>query len=140
MCIGGGQGLAAVFERVRRRRWRLAAPLAGVRVIEFASFVAGPSAGLALAQLGAEVIRVDPLGGNVDHRRWPLSEATGASLYWNSLNREKRSVALNLREEAGRDLLLALATAPGPDADSRRQRRRTGLALLRKRWRSGGPT
>ncbi|MFC0315621.1 CoA transferase [Gordonia phosphorivorans] len=94
----------------------LAAPLAGVRVIEFASFVAGPSAGLALAQLGAEVIRVDPLGGNVDHRRWPLSEATGESLYWNSLNREKRSVALNLREEAGRDLLLALATAPGPDA------------------------
>lgn len=94
----------------------LGAPLAGVRVVEFASFVAGPSAGLALAHLGADVIRVDPLGGNVDHRRWPLSTATGESLYWNSLNREKRSVALNLREQAGRELLLELATAPGPDA------------------------
>lgn len=90
--------------------------LAGLRVVEFASFVAGPSSGLALAQLGAEVIRVDPLGGNVDYRRWPLSEATGESLYWNSLNRGKRSVTLNLRTEQGRELLLALATAPGPDA------------------------
>ncbi|UQE74986.1 CoA transferase [Gordonia sp. PP30] len=91
-------------------------PLAGVRIIEFASFVAGPSAGLALAQLGAEVIRVDPLGGNADYRRWPLSERTGESLYWNSLNRGKKSVTLNLREPAGRDLLLGLATAPGSDA------------------------
>lgn len=92
------------------------APLAGLRIVEFASFVAGPSAGLALAQLGAQVIRVDPLGGNADYRRWPLSERTGESLYWNSLNRDKLSVALNLREPAGRELLLALATAPGADA------------------------
>ncbi|MFT3660768.1 MAG: CoA transferase [Gordonia sp. (in: high G+C Gram-positive bacteria)] len=91
-------------------------PLAGVRIVEFASFVAGPSAGLALSQLGAEVIRVDPLGGNADYRRWPLSNRTGESLYWHSLNRGKKSVALNLREAAGRELLLRLATAPGPDA------------------------
>ena len=91
-------------------------PLAGVRVVEFASFVAAPSSGLALAQLGAEVIRVDPLGGNVDYRRWPLSSQTGASLYWNSLNRGKRSVTLDLKSARGRDLLLALATAPGADA------------------------
>ncbi|EGD54921.1 CoA transferase [Gordonia neofelifaecis] len=93
-----------------------ALPLAGVRVVEFASFVAGPSSGMALAQLGAEVIRVDPVGGNADYRRWPLSTRTGGSLYWNSLNRGKKSVELNLRTEDGRDLLLALATAPGPDA------------------------
>lgn len=91
-------------------------PLEGVRIVEFASFVAGPSAGLALAQLGAEVIRVDPLGGNADYRRWPLSARSGESLYWNSLNRGKKSVVLNLREQEGRDLLLSLATAPGPDA------------------------
>ena len=91
-------------------------PLDGVRVVEFSSFVAAPSAGMALAQLGADVIRVDPLGGNVDYRRWPLSAQTGASLYWNSLNRGKRSVTLDLRSERGRDLLLALATAPGADA------------------------
>ena len=91
-------------------------PLTGVRVVEFASFVAGPSSGMTMAQLGAEVIRVDPLGGNADFRRWPLSTATGESLYWNSLNRGKRSVALDLRSAEGRDLLAALATAPGPDA------------------------
>lgn len=91
-------------------------PLAGVRVIEFASFVAGPSAGMSLAQLGADVIRVDPIGGNADVKRWPLSNRTGASLYWAALNRGKRSVTVDVRSEAGRDLLLALATAPGPDA------------------------
>lgn len=91
-------------------------PLSGVRVIEFASFVAGPSAGQALAQMGAEVIRVDPMGGNADVQRWPLSTRTGASLYWHSLNRGKRSVMLDVRSEQGRELLLALATAPGADA------------------------
>ncbi|MGB3603217.1 MAG: CoA transferase [Gordonia sp. (in: high G+C Gram-positive bacteria)] len=91
-------------------------PLDGVRIVEFASFVAGPSSGMALAQLGAEVIRVDPIGGNVDYRRWPLSDRTGESLYWNSLNRGKKSVQLNLRTPEGRELLLALATAPGADA------------------------
>lgn len=91
-------------------------PLDGVRVVEFASFVAAPSSGMALAQLGADVIRVDPLGGNVDYRRWPRSEQTGASLYWHSLNRGKRSVTLDLKSARGRDLLLSLATAPGADA------------------------
>ncbi|WP_026918147.1 CoA transferase [Gordonia shandongensis] len=95
---------------------RSSRPLAGVRVIEFASFVAGPSAGLALGHLGADVIRVDPIGGNADVDRWPLSTRTGASLYWNSLNRQKRSVTLDLRGDEGRDLLLRLATAPGADA------------------------
>lgn len=93
-----------------------ALPLSGVRIIEFASFVAGPSAGKALAQLGAEVIRVDPMGGNADVKRWPLSDRTGESLYWNSLNRGKRSVMLDVRSERGRELLLDLATAPGADA------------------------
>ncbi|MGO3327137.1 CoA transferase [Gordonia sp. (in: high G+C Gram-positive bacteria)] len=91
-------------------------PLDGIRIIEFASFVAGPSAGMSLAQLGADVIRVDPIGGNADVHRWPLSTRTGRSLYWTALNRGKRSVTLDVRSEAGRDLLLALATAPGADA------------------------
>jgi 2-methylfumaryl-CoA isomerase len=49
--------------------------LSGLRVIEFSAFVAAPSAGLALAQLGAEVIRIDPLGGNIDVKRRPLNAA-----------------------------------------------------------------
>lgn len=105
-------------------------PLDGLRVVEFASFVAGPSAGMTLAQLGAEVIRVDPLGGNSDYRRWPLAVGSraerdqcgttgapdGESLYWTSLNRGKKSIAVDVRSPAGRELVIALATAPGPDA------------------------
>ena|SRR5689334_14762004 len=91
-------------------------PLAGVRVVENASFVAGPSGCMTLAQLGADVIRVDPVGGASDYRRWPVSRRTGDSLYWTALNKGKRSVALNLRSPEGRDLLAALATAPGPAA------------------------
>ena len=49
-------------------------PLAGLRIVEFSAFVAAPSAGLALAQLGAEVIRVDPPGGNIDAKRLPLND------------------------------------------------------------------
>ena len=90
------------------------APLRGVRVIEAASFVAGPFAGLALQQLGADVIRVDPPGGGSDAGRWPLA-ATGASLFWANLNRGKKSVTIDHRRPEGRELLLRLATVPGPN-------------------------
>ena len=49
-------------------------PLAGVRIVEISSFVAVPLAGMTLAQLGAEVIRVDPIGGAADYHRWPVTE------------------------------------------------------------------
>jgi 2-methylfumaryl-CoA isomerase len=88
-------------------------PLAGVRVIEVASFIAGPSAGLALRQLGADVIRVDPVGGAPDIDRWPLAES-GRSLYWAGLNRGKQSVVLDLGSDTGRATLQDLVTAPGP--------------------------
>jgi 2-methylfumaryl-CoA isomerase len=85
-------------------------PLADLHVVEFASFVAGPSAGMGLAQLGADVVRIDPLGGGNDHLRWPTAP-TGASLYWASLNKGKRSVAVDVRSVEGRELVTALATA-----------------------------
>lgn len=88
------------------------APLRGHRVVEAASYVAVPTAGMTLAQLGADVIRVDPPGGASDFNRWPLSPE-GASLFWTSLNKGKRSVILDHRTPAGRELLLALVTAPG---------------------------
>ncbi|GLY80969.1 CoA transferase [Actinoallomurus iriomotensis] len=90
-------------------------PLAGLRVVECATFVAGPSGGMALAQLGADVIRVDAIGGGPDHRRWPLAPA-GGSLYWNGLNKGKRSVTVDLSAPEGRELVTALVTAPGPQA------------------------
>lgn len=86
--------------------------LDGLRVVEYSAFVAAPSAGLTLAQLGAEVIRVDPVGGALDAGRWPLNR-DGVSLYWASLNRGKRSVALDLRQPEGRELLARLIAAPG---------------------------
>jgi 2-methylfumaryl-CoA isomerase len=90
-------------------------PLRGLRIVECASFVAGPSCGMTLGQLGAHVIRIDPLGGGADYQRWPLA-ANGRSLYWTALNKGKRSVAVDLRSDRGRELVTALITAPGPDA------------------------
>lgn len=89
------------------------APFVGVRVVENDSFVAGPTAGLTLAQLGADVIKIDPLAGGPDRGRWPLDD-DGASLFWASLNRGKKSVALDLRSPRGQELAVALITAPDP--------------------------
>lgn len=90
-------------------------PLAHLQVVECATFVAGPSCGMNLTQLGAEVIRIDLPGGGSDHLRWPLAR-TGASLYWANLNKGKRSVVLDYRTPEGRELLLTLCTRPGPGA------------------------
>ena len=86
--------------------------LKGLRVVEGAAFIAGPSCGLYLAQMGAEVIRFDAIGGGPDSRRWPIAE-DGASLYWEGLNKGKKSIAIDLKRPEGRELAVALATAPG---------------------------
>lgn len=88
--------------------------LDGLRVIEFSSFVAGPLGGMTLAQLGADVIRVDPINGAPDAHRWPLSAKSNRSLFWDGLNKGKRSVAIDVRSPAGQELLVGLAAAPGP--------------------------
>ena len=87
--------------------------LAGLRVVEISSFVAAPLGGMTLAQLGADVVRVDPLGGAPDVRRWPVT-ASGASLYWAGLNKGKRSVTVDLRSARGREVVARLAAAYGP--------------------------
>lgn len=95
-------------------------PLLGaLRVIESSAFIAAPLAGLTLAQFGADVIRVDLIGGGIDYRRMPRMphpEGKGRSLYWTALNKGKRSIAIDLRRPEGRELIQALATAPGADA------------------------
>ncbi len=93
--------------------------LGGLRIVEGSAFVAAPLGGMTLAQLGADVIRIDPLGGGLDHRRWPTApegEGEAASLFWAGLNKGKRSIQLDLRSEAGRELAAALITAPGDGA------------------------
>ncbi len=86
--------------------------LSGLSLIEASSFVASPTAGLYCAQMGAEVIRVDQIGGGPDFRRWPVTSGND-SLYWENLNRAKKSVALNLSDPKGRELLQELVRATG---------------------------
>lgn len=84
-----------------------ALPLSGVTVIEVSSFVASPLCGLTLNQLGAQVIRIDPIGGAADTQRWPLA-ANGTSIYWTGLNKGKCSVTIDLRSQEGQELLRRL--------------------------------
>ncbi|OBF17723.1 mesaconyl-CoA isomerase [Mycobacterium kubicae] len=84
-------------------------PLDGVTVVEVSSFVAAPLCGMTLSQLGAQVIRVDPIGGASDVQRWPLA-ASGTSIYWTGLNKGKRSATIDLRSPEGHDLVQRLIT------------------------------
>ena len=86
--------------------------LKGMRVVEASAFIAAPYAGLVMGQMGADVIRIDPVGGGLDYRRWPVT-AAGRSLYWASLNKGKRSIALDVRNGEGREIAQALMTQPG---------------------------
>jgi len=89
--------------------------LEGMRVVEAAAFVAAPLGGMTLAQMGAEVIRIDALGGGLDYRRWPVTQ-DGTSLFWAGLNKGKKSVTLDLGSPEGREFAMALIAAPGEDA------------------------
>ncbi len=87
-------------------------PLDGLSVIEGSAFVAAPSGGMTLAQLGADVIRFDQIGGGLDYHRWPLAES-GDSIYWAGLNKGKRSLAVDLRSPEARELLTSLIVESG---------------------------
>ncbi len=93
----------------------MTAILEGMRVVEGSAFVAAPLGGMTLAQLGADVIRFDPIGGGLDQTRWPVTEE-GKSLFWAGMNKGKRSIQVDLGSPRGRELVLELVSAPGPDA------------------------
>jgi 2-methylfumaryl-CoA isomerase len=86
--------------------------LEGFRLVEGSAFVAAPLGGMTLAQLGADVIRFDQIGGGLDYQRWPLA-ADGQSLFWAGLNKGKRSIQVDIRSEQGRELVTALIAAAG---------------------------
>ena len=86
--------------------------LSGLKVIEVSSFVASPTAGLYMAQFGAEVVRVDHKAGGLDYDRY-MQTREGRSLSWENLNRAKKSVALDLQSGEGRELLVELAQRTG---------------------------
>lgn len=89
--------------------------LKGLRITEGSAFVAAPLCGMTLAQLGADVIRFDPIRGGLDARRWPVTE-DGKSLYWPGLNKGKRSLAVDTSRPEGREIVASLITAPGEEA------------------------
>lgn len=89
--------------------------LKGMRVVEGSAFVAVPLAGMTLAQMGAEVIRFDRIGGGLDAGRWPLAP-NGHSLFWAGMNKGKKSIAVDMKSKEGRELISEIISAPGPDA------------------------
>jgi 2-methylfumaryl-CoA isomerase len=93
---------------------RPVAPLDGLRILDLSTYVAGPSSAMTLGQLGAEVIRIDPLGGATDTHRFPLDQH-GSSLYWISLNKTKKSLEINIRSTEGQDLVRRLLVESGPE-------------------------
>jgi 2-methylfumaryl-CoA isomerase len=88
--------------------------LKGLRIVEGSAFIAAPMCGMTLAQLGADVIRFDNLGGGIDYRRWPVTQ-DNHSIYWAELNKGKRSFAVDLKSPRGRELVTQLITASGED-------------------------
>ncbi|MCB1836874.1 MAG: CoA transferase [Alcanivoracaceae bacterium] len=82
-------------------------PLAGIRVIELGQLLAGPFAGTLLAYFGAEVIKVEPPGGD-PIRGWRKLDDSGTSFWWRSLGRNKKSVTLDLKSERGIELVKQL--------------------------------
>ncbi len=86
--------------------------LSDLSIIEVSSFVASPTIGLYCAQMGAEVVRVDQIGGGLDYDRY-MQTSEGRSLAWENLNRAKKSVALDLRSAEGRELCVELARKTG---------------------------
>ncbi|REJ07128.1 CaiB/BaiF CoA transferase family protein [Halobacillus trueperi] len=79
-------------------------PLQGVRVLELGTLLAGPFTGRLLADFGAEVIKVEPPGKSDPMRNWGKKK-DGVGLWWPIQSRNKKSITLNLREEAGQRVL-----------------------------------
>lgn len=90
--------------------------LTGLRLVEGTAFVAAPLGGMTLAQLGADVIRFDLIGGGLDYGRWPVTPDGQYSLCWAGLNKGKRSIAVDFRQPQGRELLTQLICTPGENA------------------------
>lgn len=85
--------------------------LDGLKVVEISAFVAAPLGGATLASLGAEVIRIDPPGGGIDAKRWPLEN--DQSIYWSGLNAGKKSLTIDMRSAAGQELATSLIAEAG---------------------------
>ena len=99
--------------------------LAGIRVLDFGRFIAGPFCGALLADHGADVIRIDKVGGSEDRFILPLADSGEGGLYM-QVNRGKRSLTLDAAQRAGREITrqliarsdIVIANMPGATLQS----------------------
>ena len=105
-------------------------PLVGVRILELGSLIAGPFAGRLLADLGAEVIKVEAPERHDPLREWGQEYLDGRSLWWPVMNRNKKLITLDLQQESDRASLLELAQ----DSDAMIENFRPGTL---ERWELG---
>ncbi|HEX5677095.1 MAG TPA: CaiB/BaiF CoA-transferase family protein [Alcanivorax sp.] len=115
-----------------------ALPLAGVKVVELGQLLAGPFAGTLLAYFGAEVIKVEPPGGD-PIRGWRKLDDTGTSFWWRSLGRNKRSMTLDLKSDAGRELAARLIDDSDVLIENFRPGTLEGWGLGPERFRESNP-
>ncbi len=83
-------------------------PLSGVKVIELAHIMAGPTCGLMLADMGADVIKLEKVPGGDDSRHFLPPDIDGESAAFMMMNRNKRGIAVNLKEKGGKEVLKRL--------------------------------
>ena len=95
--------------RAKSRRNPVSGPLAGVKVLELAQIMAGPTCGMMLADLGADVIKVERVPGGDDTRRMDRPSVRGESASFMAMNRNKRGIALNLKLPAAQEALKRMA-------------------------------
>jgi crotonobetainyl-CoA:carnitine CoA-transferase CaiB-like acyl-CoA transferase len=84
-------------------------PLAGIKVLDFSKVLAGPLCSQYLGDLGAEIVKVEMKGQGDETRGWPPFPAPGFGAVFLSANRNKRSIAIDLKTENGRDIVHELA-------------------------------
>jgi crotonobetainyl-CoA:carnitine CoA-transferase CaiB-like acyl-CoA transferase len=96
-------------------------PLAGVKVLELAQIMAGPTCGMMLADLGADVIKVERVPGGDDTRRMDRPSVNGESASFMAMNRNKRGIALNLKLPAAQDALKRMAARADVITENYRQ-------------------
>src|SRR5207302_5062481 len=120
-----GSGIACIIDRrAPRRRWPpatrppywprslpwlpMAGPLSGTRVVDLTRALAGPYCSLLLGDMGADVIKIEMPGSGDETRQWGPPFVAGESSYFMSVNRNKRSVTLDLKSSAGTEALRRL--------------------------------
>jgi crotonobetainyl-CoA:carnitine CoA-transferase CaiB-like acyl-CoA transferase len=99
----------------------MAGPLAGVKVLELAQIMAGPTCGLMLADLGADVIKVERVPGGDDTRKMDRPSVNGESASFMAMNRNKRGIALNLKLPAAQEALKRMAARADVITENYRQ-------------------